>query len=54
MKAKKISITVSYEEENSTLQHSVKHSIITDKPMDKIIDAVKKMDEEITGVTPLL
>jgi len=26
----------------------------SDKTMDKIIDAVKKMDEEITGVTPLL
>jgi len=54
MKAKKITITISYEEENSTLQLTAKHTIITDKPLADILDEVKKMDQKITGVTPLL
>lgn len=52
-KTKKITITVGFEENESTLQHTVKHTIVTDKDLDDIKDAIREMDKTITGVQPL-
>lgn len=53
IKTKKITITVGFEENESTLQHTVKHTIVTDKDLDDIKDAIREMDKTITGVQPL-
>lgn len=52
-KLKKINITVGFEEDDTTLQHTVKHTIVTDKDLEDIKDAIREMDKKITGVQPL-
>jgi hypothetical protein len=53
-KEKVINISISYQEGDGGLKHSIKHKIETYKPIHEVMQSLKHFDEEITGRVSLL
>jgi hypothetical protein len=51
---KTIKISVKYEEDGSTLKHSLSHEIKTHKPVGEILAHLRDLDKQITGQESLL
>lgn len=51
---KVINVSVAYEEESTGMKHSIKQKIETFKSLGEILEAVNKLEQEITGVVPMI
>ena len=51
---KTVNISISYEEDGSTLKHSLKFKIDSYKPVGEIFNILKQTEESITGQKSML
>ena len=50
---KKITISISYEEDSSTLKNTSRKTIKVDVPLGKILEELSKFEAGVTGQVPL-